>query len=57
VAEWFVAGCSGGRFTGEIFDRVLDYAKQARQGNNPAAMFMATLRDELGYKKKGESFK
>lgn len=55
VAEWLVAGCSGGRFNGEIFERVLDYAKQARQGDNPAAVFMATLRDELGYKKKGES--
>ena len=45
------------RFNTLIFERVLDYAKQARQGDNPAAVFMATLRDELGYKKKGESFK
>jgi len=55
VANWLVEGCSGGRFTGEIFNRVLDYAKQARQGDNPAAVFMATLRDELGYVKKGKS--
>jgi uncharacterized protein YdaU (DUF1376 family) len=55
VAEWLVAGCSDGRFNGEIFSRVLDYAKQARQGDNPAAVFMATLRDELGYVKKGKS--
>lgn len=57
VTKWLVDGCTGGRFTGEIFERVLDYANQARQGDNPAAVFMATLRDELGYKKKGESFK
>jgi len=55
VAEWLAAGCSGGRFNGEIFERVLDFAKQARQGDNPAAVFMATLRDELGYVKKGKS--
>jgi uncharacterized protein YdaU (DUF1376 family) len=55
VADWLVDSYSAGRFTGEIFGRVLDYAKQARQGDNPAAVFMATLREELGYKKKGES--
>jgi uncharacterized protein YdaU (DUF1376 family) len=56
VADWLLDGCTGGRFTGGIFQRVLDYAKQARQGKKPAAVFMAILRDELGYKKK-ESFK
>jgi hypothetical protein len=55
VADWLVAGCSAGRFTGEIFERVLDYAKQARHGDNPAAVFMATIKDELGYNKKGKS--
>jgi uncharacterized protein YdaU (DUF1376 family) len=55
VAEWLVSGCSTGRFNSEIFSRVLDYAKQARQGDNPAAVFMATVRDELGYVKKGKS--
>ena len=57
VADWLVDGCVSGRFTVEIFERVLDYAKQARQGDNPAALFMATIRDELGYKRKGESGK
>jgi len=55
VADWLAEGCAGGRFTGEIFERVLDCAKQARQGKNPAAMFMATLKDELGYEKKGKN--
>jgi len=52
VADWLVAGCSAGRFNGEIFQRVLDYAKQARHGDNPAAVFMATIRDELRYERK-----
>jgi uncharacterized protein YdaU (DUF1376 family) len=55
VAEWLVTGCAGGRFNSEIFQRVLDYAKQSRQGDNPAAVFMATIRDELGYEKKVKS--
>jgi uncharacterized protein YdaU (DUF1376 family) len=55
VADWLAEGCCGGRFNAEIFDRVLDYARQARQGDNPAAVFMATLKDELGYVKKGKS--
>jgi uncharacterized protein YdaU (DUF1376 family) len=55
VADWLAEGCSGGRFTGEIFERVLDYAKQARQGNKPAAVFMSILKEELGYEKKGKS--
>jgi uncharacterized protein YdaU (DUF1376 family) len=52
VANWLAEGCAGGRFTGEIFERVLDYAKQARQGKKPAAVFMAILKEELGYEKK-----
>ena len=55
VADWLVEGCSAGRFNSEIFQRVLDYAMQARQGDNPAAVFMATIKDELGYVKKGKS--
>ena len=55
VTNWLVDGCAGGRFNGEIFERVLDYAKEARQGNKPAAMFMARLKEELGYVRKGKS--
>jgi hypothetical protein len=55
VANWLVDGCSGGRFTDDIFERVLDYARQARQGDNPAAVFMSILKEELGYEKKGKS--
>ena len=52
VTNWLVEGCVSGRFNTEIFERVLDYAKQARQGKKPAAVFMAILKEELGYVKK-----
>jgi len=55
VTNWLVDGCAGGRFNAEIFERVLDYAKQARQGKKPAAVFMAILKEELGYEKKRKS--
>ncbi|MBN2592940.1 MAG: hypothetical protein JXA81_05475, partial [Sedimentisphaerales bacterium] len=52
VADWLADGYSAGQFTSEIFGHVLDYAKQARHGDNPAAVFMATIKEELGYEKK-----
>ena len=55
VTNWLLEGCAGGRFNAEIFERVLDYAKQARQGKKPAAVFMAILKEELGYVRKGKS--
>jgi hypothetical protein len=51
VTNWLVEGCGRGRFDGRIFDRVLDYAREARSGQNPAAVFMALLKKELGYEK------
>jgi len=51
--KWLVAGCESGRFDGEIFARVLDLARQARQGNNPAGLLMAMLKKELGYGDQG----
>jgi len=55
VTNWLVEGCASRRFNAEIFERVLDYAKQARQGNKPAAVFMSILKEELGYERKGKS--
>ncbi len=55
VTNWLVEGCATGKFNTEIFERVLDYAKQARQGKKPAAVFMAILKEELGYEKKGKT--
>ncbi len=49
VGRWLVAGCASGRFDGEIFARVLDCAREARAGNNPAGLFMTLLKKELGY--------
>lgn len=50
VGNWLVEGCASGRFDERIFERVLDYAKEARSGRRPAAVFMALLKKELGYR-------
>ena len=55
ITNWLAEGCASGRFNALIFERVLDYAKQARRGDNPAAVFMAILKEELGYVRKGKS--
>ncbi|MFZ2148703.1 MAG: hypothetical protein WAV28_15920 [Sedimentisphaerales bacterium] len=50
ITNWLMVGCATGRFNGEIFDRVLDYARKASTGRNPAAVFIALLKKELGYR-------
>jgi len=45
-----MAGCATGHFNEEIFDRILDYAKEASGGRKPAAVFMSLLKKELGYR-------
>ncbi len=45
-----MAGYATGHFNEEIFDRVLDYAREARTGRKPAAVFMALIKKELGYR-------
>jgi len=50
VTNWLMAGCATGHFNEEIFDRVLDYAREASTGRKPAAVFMALIKKELGYK-------
>jgi uncharacterized protein YdaU (DUF1376 family) len=51
VTKWLAEGCESGRFDSDIFGRVLDYAKEARNGQKPAAVFMALMKKELGYRK------
>lgn len=53
VTNWLVGEIAAGRFDEQIFERVLDYAREAEKGRNPAAVFMALLQKELGYKKAG----
>ncbi len=55
VTQWLVEGVACGRFDNEIFTRVLDFAKEARAGQKPAAVFMALLKKELRYAKKCKS--
>ena len=50
IAKWLTAGCATGQFSNEILGRVLDYAKEASAGRNPAAVFMALLKKELNYR-------
>jgi uncharacterized protein YdaU (DUF1376 family) len=50
VTNWLTTGVAAGRFTQEIFAQVLDYAKEAQKGRNPAAVFIALLQKELGYR-------
>jgi len=49
VTNWLVEGIASGRFNEKIFERVLDYAKEARGGRKPAAVFMALMKKELNY--------
>ena len=49
ITNWLIEGCARGRFNEKIFDRVLDYAKEARTGRKPAAVFMALMKKELDY--------
>ncbi|MFC1675568.1 DUF1376 domain-containing protein [Planctomycetota bacterium] len=50
ITNWLIEQCGHGKFNEKIFDRVLDYAKEAKNGRNPAAVFMALMKKELGYK-------
>jgi uncharacterized protein YdaU (DUF1376 family) len=50
VTQWLAEGTACGRFDNDTFTRVLDFAKEARAGQKPAAVFMALLKKELGYR-------
>ena len=50
VTNFLTRGCAEGRFEPEIFARVLDLAQEAKTGRKPAAVFMALLKKELGYR-------
>jgi uncharacterized protein YdaU (DUF1376 family) len=54
VTNWLTKGCAEGTFTQEIFARVLGLADEAKTGRKPAAVFMALLKKELGYKNEPE---
>jgi uncharacterized protein YdaU (DUF1376 family) len=50
ITSWLMAGCAIGHFNEEIFDNVLDYAREASTGRKPATIFMALIKKELGYR-------
>lgn len=51
MAAWMVTGVETGRFSEEIFQIVLTYAKEAAGANvrNPSAVFVSMLKKEIGY--------
>jgi len=50
ITNWLRAGCATGKFNEQIFGRVLEYAKEASLGRNPAAVFISLLKKELDYR-------
>jgi len=50
ITNWLIAGRDAGKFNDDIFECVLDYAREATLGRKPAAVFMSLLKKELGYK-------
>ena len=50
ITSWLMADCATGHFDEEIFDRVLDYVREASTGRKPAAVFRALIKKELGYR-------
>lgn len=50
ITTWLRAGCATGKFNEQIFGRVLDYAKEASLGRNPAAVFISLLKKEMDYR-------
>lgn len=52
ITTWLRDGCATGKFDEQIFGNVLDYAKEASLGRNPAAVFVSLLKKELEYNPK-----
>lgn len=50
---WLTKKIISKEFNQEIFNRVLDYAKESTKGRNPFAVFFSLLRKELGYTRQG----
>lgn len=51
LSNWLCAEIIKKHYSREVFQRVLDYATESKTGRNPAAMFFATVKRELGYGK------
>ncbi|MBN2182977.1 MAG: DUF1376 domain-containing protein [Sedimentisphaerales bacterium] len=53
VTRWLIAGCRDMKFNTEMFDHALKFAREAKNGDNPQALFMSLLK-QLGYHPKKE---
>jgi len=54
ITNWLNAECAKGRFNEGIFNRVLDYAREASAARNPPAVFLYLLKTELEYRPPGK---
>ncbi len=54
LIHWLRQQTIVGIFNQEIYEVVLGYAKEAKTGRNPMAVFFATLKRELGYRGKND---
>ena len=48
VTRWLVTGCRDRKFTTDMFYHALKFAREAKNGDNPQALFMSLLK-QLGY--------
>ncbi|MFC1780930.1 hypothetical protein ACFLZ8_01520 [Planctomycetota bacterium] len=49
IMQWMRDGCYDSRFRPSIFDTALQYAKEAKAGDNPIALFLSLMKSELNY--------
>lgn len=52
ITNCLMTGCVADRFNREIFDRILDYARETAGCRNPAAVFVSLLQKEFDYRPK-----
>jgi uncharacterized protein YdaU (DUF1376 family) len=50
LCKWLADKISVNQFDDEIYIKILDYAREAKDGRKPIAVFFSTLRREIGYK-------
>jgi hypothetical protein len=53
VTRWLITGCRDRKFSTEMFYHALKFAREAKNGENPQALFMSLLK-QLGYHPKKE---
>jgi uncharacterized protein YdaU (DUF1376 family) len=52
IKDFLIAGCKSGKFDVQIFERAIQYAEEAKSGDNPNALFMSLMRSQLGFQRR-----